>query len=404
MAFERIEFFKICMDIEKYLGYLRGNELAAEYLETVNHSDPPDSELRELYQQRGISLDGWKTPCPEEKWKVQAHGHYGGPTGVTLWLPYDVSDAEVEQVESEIKTNLTTAYNNGLGWADGLALYLDNLCQQFTHVDVSAMANAVLDIKQEVVTELGLGARDDWAGIGKMLERWNGQGATSFYGFYENYDDALELFTVMSAQICGGFAACTGLIHGTQEAAMKYVESVRAAIEIMAAFWVECGLTTPPSNPGDAEVDIANILAIAGDIWALLRLIPSVKKATEGVNTAVDAIKHLTSLVGHISTGDSTPELHIEPAKFDDWTANGLYQAITKHAYEDIYQKYDQAMDDFHNGEIDADVENADEIPFRAKTLEDAMLELQGARNEWELPTVPPGNLNQGQPPAGYGY
>ncbi|WP_141005948.1 hypothetical protein [Nocardioides humi] len=53
MAFDRIEFFKICMDIEKYLGYLRGNELATEYLETVNHSDPPDPELRELYQQQG---------------------------------------------------------------------------------------------------------------------------------------------------------------------------------------------------------------------------------------------------------------------------------------------------------------------------------------------------------------
>ncbi|WP_141005949.1 hypothetical protein [Nocardioides humi] len=318
-----------------------------------------------------------------------------------LWLPYDVTEEEKNRVASEIKTNLNTSYNNGLGWADGLALYLNNLCQQFTHVDTNAMANAVLDLKQDVVTELGLGARDQWTDIGKMLQRWQGEGATQFFLFHENYNDALALFTVMSAQITGGFAAATGIIHGTQEAAMAYVESVRAALEIMLAFWVECGLKTPP-NPGGADVDIANILAIAADVWKLLRLIPAVKTATEGVNTGIEAIKGLTSLVGHIATGDSTPDLHIEPATFEDWTANGLYQAITKHVYEKIYLKYDEAMDDLYNGETVANVEHADEIPFRAKAVEDAMLDLQGDRNEWELPSVPAKNLNENGAPYGY--
>lgn len=399
MAFDRIDFFKICMDIEKYLGYLRGNELATKYLESVNQSTPADEE-RELYQQQSVSLQDWKTPCPDEKWKVRAHGSYGGSTAALVWLPFDVTEEEKNRVASEIKTNLTTSYNNGVGWADGLALYLDNLCQQFSHVDTAAMANAVLDLKQEVVTELGLGARDDWTGIGGMLDDWDGAAGNQFFSFHENYNDALALFAVMSAQITGGFAAGTAVIHGTQEGAMKYVESVRAALEIMLAFWVECGLTTPP-NP-DASVDIPKILAIAGDVWSLLRLIPAVGTATEGANKVVDAIKALSSLAGNIATGDSKPELHIEPAKFTDWTANGLYEAITKHVHEEIYLKYDEAMSDLYNGETVPNVENADEIPFRGKNVEDAMLRLQGDRNEWELPEVPAQSLRDSDDPYGY--
>lgn len=401
MAFERIAFFQVCMDIEKYLGYLRGNELATEYLESLNNADPPDPELRELYQRHGIRLSDWSTPCPDGKWKVEAHGGHGGPSGAMVWLPYDATEAEKERIDNEVKANLNTSYNNGVGWADGLALYLNNLCQQFSHVDTGAMADAVLNISQDVVSELGYGARDQWTDIGKMLQRWQGEGATQFFLFHENYGSALELFTVMAAQITGGFSAATAIIHGTQEAAMTYVESVRAALEIMLGLWVETGLRLPPPDAG-ADVDIANILAIAGDVWTLLRLIPPVKVATEGANTAVDAIKALTSLVGHISKGDSKPELHIEPYEFTDWTANGLYQAITKQVYEEIYLKYDEAMSDLHNGETVANVEDADEIPFRAKTIEDAMEELQGARNEWDLPEVAPENLNTNGAPYGY--
>lgn len=399
MAFDRVGFFQVCMDIEKYLGYLRANELATEYLETLN-AQRPEGELAELYQEYYVRLSDWSTPCPDGKWKVRAHESYGGSSGAKVVIPFDATEEEKSRIDREVKANLETSYNNGLGWADGLAMYMNGQCQQFSHVDVDAMASAVLDLMTNVTEELEYGARQQWTDIGKMLETWRSQAATQFFLFHENYSSALSLFAVMSAQVGGGFAAATAVIHGTQEAAMKFVESVREALEAMLAFWVECGLTTPPDP--DFDIDVGKILAIAGDVWTLLRLIPPVKAATEGIDTVVTAVTAVKSLVEHAGGGGGAVDTHPEPHRFKDWSANGLYTEIGDLLHQEIYLKYVEALDDLHHGDTVPNVENADEIPFRAGSVEDAMEEMQGDRNEWELPDVPAKPLNGGNAPYGY--
>lgn len=391
MAFDRIDFFRVCMDMEKYLGYLRGNELVVEYLQTLQDSQPP---MPELYVEHSVSLRGWETPCPDGQWKVSFNGM--GPLPI-VWMPFDATEEEKDKVDSEVKANLTTAYNNGLNWADGMAMYMNEICAQFSHVDVEAMANAVLDLSTNVIEELDLGARDQWTEIGSYLTSWQGGAATQFFLFHNSYGSALSQFAVMSGQIGGGFAAATAMIHGTQEAAMKFAESARESLEVMLAFWVEVGLRTPPDP--NFDIDVPKILKIAEDVWTLARLIPPVKAATEGINVAVDAVKAITSLVGTIAGGGGTPELHVEPYRFKDWSANGLYSGVTTQFHDEIYVKYVEAMDQLHAPTGGADPSDPGNVPFSARSIENHMLELQGDRNEWELAAVPPENLNGGNAP-----
>lgn len=398
-AFDRIGFFQICMDIEKYLGYLRANELATEYLETVNSSTVPD-DMAELYETYAVNLNDWKTPCPDAKWAVRAHGSYGGPSGAYVQLPYDATQAEKDRIDREVKANLTTAYENGIGWADGLAMYLNEVCAQFSHVDVDAMAGAVLDLCTQVTEELANGARQEWTGIGKMLEKWRGEGATAFFNFHNSYASALDLFAVMSAQIGAGFAGGTAIVAATQQTAMTLVESIREALETMLAFWVECGLTTPP-DPGSYDVDLGKIASVAKAVWSLLRLIPPVKTATESVNTAIEAVGHVRTIVEQFA-GTGEPEVFIEPYAFKNWSANELYTEITDLLHNEVYLKYVEAMDTLHTSDTQADPSDADNVPFSASRVEEQMLELQGARDEWELDPVPPGSLNENGAPYGY--
>lgn len=398
MAFDRIAFFQVCMDIEKYLGYLRANELATEYLETLQ-AQRPSGETAELYQEYYVRLRDWSTPCPDGKWKVRAHESYGGLSAGKVLIPFDATEEEKSRIDREVKANLETSYKNGLNWADGLAMNMNELCGQFSHVDVDAMAVAVLDLMDNVTAELAIGARQQWTDIGKMLQRWQGEGATAFYLFHENYASAISQFAQMSAQVGAGFAGATAVIHGTQEIAMKFVASVREALEGMLGLWVECGLTTPP-NPS-YDIDVGRIMEVAGGVWKLIRLIPPVAAATEGVNTAVEAVGAIKDMVGP-AAGGGTVDTHPEPHAFKDWSANALYSEITQLLHQDIYLKYVEAMDHLYNGQAMPNVDDADQIPFRAQKVEQAMEAMQGSRGEWELPAVPPKSLNENGAPYGY--
>lgn len=398
MAFDRLDFFLVCMDIEKYLGYLRANELATEYLETLQ-AKRPSGDTAELYQEYFVRLHDWSTPCPDSKWKVRAHESYGGPSWGKVLIPYDATEEEKSRIDREVKANLETSYRNGLDWAEGLAMYMNDICAQFSHVDVDAMAGAVLDLMDNVITELDLSARQQWTSIGKMLELWRGEGATAFFVFHENYAGALRQFAHMSTQIGAGFAGATAVIHGTQETAMNFVESVREALEGMLALWVECGLTTPP-NPS-YDIDVGRIMEIAAGVWKLIRFIPPVQAATEAANTAVEGVDTIRKMVGDAAGGGAV-ETHPEPHAFTDWSANALYGEITQLLHDDIYLKYVEAMDHLYNGEAIPNVDDADEIPFRAKNVEQKMKEMQGSRDEWELPMIPPKSLNQNGAPYGH--
>jgi hypothetical protein len=400
MSFDEVDYYLMCVDIENYLGYLRANELATEYVEKVTASYDDHGDLAELYRPYSVDLLDWKSPCPESKFAIGAGGEAGAPTHVIVSMPFDATEDEKQKVKSEILANLDTAYENGIGWADGIARYLMDTSIQFTKVDTAAMANAVLDISKDVVSELELGAQHEWSGIGKMLERWRGAAATDFYEFHANYSSTLTKFALMSAHVAAGYAAGCALIHGTQEGAFKFVESVRQALDDLLQIWTFTGLKKP--EPSSLEVDIPKILAIATDVWTLVRLIPPVKAATEGANVVIDATKALTSLVGNIAGESSSPDVHIEPYQFKDWSANSMYTVITDKMYKDIYLEYDKAMDNLHNGSAPADVEDADNVEFRGKDIEDMMLELQGDRDEWELPAVPAQNLDGEN--GGYGY
>src|SRR5688500_8853709 len=102
MAFDEVGYYLMCVDIENYLGYLRANELATEYVELLNSQQNDHGDLAELYQPYGVSLLDWKSSCPESKYAIGGGGEYGAPSSVHVWLPFDATEEEKSRVKSEI--------------------------------------------------------------------------------------------------------------------------------------------------------------------------------------------------------------------------------------------------------------------------------------------------------------
>ncbi|TYL45018.1 hypothetical protein FXB39_20500 [Nocardioides sp. BGMRC 2183] len=391
MSFNVIDYYNAVLDIEKYLNYLKSNELAHEYAKAVIDANDLSSkgDLAELYTEVGISLRDWESPCPESRFKFRFHGGYAEISSVRVLMPFDYTQDEVDQIRREFETGLTEAWNNGASWADGLYEYVNDVSRQFVKPDVEVMAGAVHTLARDVTEELAIGAVDNWAYIEDLLNEWSGDSAHEFFGFYTRYGSALDLFSLMSMNVAAGFAASTRIISGTQQGALKFVESIRDSLETMLIAWVEVG-----GPPPDIEFPawVADVAKIALDVWPLLQLIPSVKAATTTVDTMITAGKNISTLVTTISDV-SNVELHKLDLNFDAKTSDEIYTQLTDTLYNDYYLKYVEAMDSFHDGSYTPDVDNADEIPFRGSLVVDRMEELQGGRNDWYLPEVHPESM-----------
>lgn len=390
--FSAVDFYKAALDIEKYLNYLRSNELAYEYAQSIIDANDLSSkgDMAELYQVVSIRLYDWQSPCPDGQFKFRFHESYGNISHVRVLMPYDYTEDEVEQIRQEIFTNLDQAWNNGAGWSDGLYEYVNDLSRSFVKPDVPTLAGAVHDLAKNVVQELNVGAVEDWAYIGDLLDEWSGQSAHSFYGFYHRYGSALKQFGLMTTHVAAGFAAATRIIDGTQRGALEFVTSVRDSLETMLVLWIECG--GPPPDVGEFPAWVADVGRIALDVWPLLQAIPPVKAATTAVDTVITVGEDVVSLIGTISDVTGT-ELHLEQVDFEVQTADQIYTKLTETLHTDYYQAYVDAMSSIYDGSTAPDTQNADDVPFRAADAEEQMEYLQNERNDWYLPEVAPESM-----------
>jgi hypothetical protein len=388
MAFSVIDFYKAALDIEKYLGYIKGNELCFEYLASVNKASRPSADFpEELYPPKVVDLRDWKTPCPDGQFQVRPSATYGGSTTARFQMPFNATESQIEAVKNEIKANLDTSWNNGPTWSDGIYEYVNDVSRQFVKPDVEAMAGAVHDIAANVVEELTYAINDDWAGLQYLLDDWHGQGAGAFTEFYANFNDVLARFGLMSGHVAVGLAAGTRIINGYQQAAWEFVDSVRNGLKTQLGLWVEVGGKPPAGFEFPAW--IADALKIAEPIYDVLKLLPPVKAASAPLDAAITVAKSATKLIGMLPQGkESAREI-----TFDKTTADGIYQQVTNTLHQKFFLEYDKAMQDVQSPGGGVDVDNSSDAGYSAQRVENEMLDLQGALDQWELPEVPPGSL-----------
>ena len=389
MVFDRGEFYDTLDDIEKYLGYLKGNELAYDYLMTMWGDLQREFETSEGHV-FGLSLDWeYKFPCPEDRFKVRPGAHW------TPSVKQDITsgrlvdwDAYVKEVQHQ--TDLT--YKEGTDWAAGISGYLRSICAQFIKPDVTTLRDAILDLHRDVVTPLVDAPNDDWAHLGGLNLRWTGAAAASFNDFYANYNDALARSGLFANLINVGFASAARVISSAQFGALEYVKKMRDGLAAQLDQWASTGwkpLGPPPDNKFPEWVtDLPKVAesasTVAGDY------IPGVKD----VLNVRDNVKNIAGLVSSVAdlAGVKLPE---RPKPIPVKTSDEIYKTVTEALNDDYLHGFTKAMDRLDAGGSGGGASDPAGIEAGAFSGQSIVNEMRDdkATGNWDLPDVADSSL-----------
>lgn len=383
MTFNRADFDKALKDIEDYLGYLKGNELAHGYLVRMWQSIDQQYAEKEGHP-HGIALDWeYKFPCPDERFRVHP-GVNWQPTVYTK--PEHPVDWEAYVREVQHQTDL--AYNQGLTWASGLAGYLSSICAQFVEPDVVTLRDSILDTHSRVVTPLVLEGPDNWAELGSLYTQWTGESATAFQTFYDNYNEVLALAGGYVHLTNIGASLATKVISEAQFGAMDYVTAMRDGLKTQLDQWVDRGWK--PSDPSTAEFPtwVVNFLKV-GD--SALKVAGDYVPGLGDVVDVRDNLENIAGLVGDVAdlAGVKLPEADHHVAVQD---SDSIYTTLTNALENDYRKAFQDAMERLNGtgGDGGSIEEQAFSVPNVIKLFETATED----GGDLSLPRVSPVNLN----------
>ena len=384
MAFDIIAFETTIVEIERYLGYLRGNETAWDYLQQypIDGNSPPDEELEDGYTAFPVWLDdGYKFPCPDGRYAVEPK------SPILSYVVNTTNDPGLSQeFVKTVQSNLDQAWRNGEAWAGGVADYLRSVCDQFTRVEVPALSDEVRGMQTDVVDAILLNeSNDNWAQLGSMYTKWSGSHATAFQNWYDNYNDVEARYGRYLQEVTTGFAMFCGLASATQLGAQRFVDEMLAGIKQQLDQWVGYR-GEPDTTPTPAWV--ADIPAVAEQLLGLATFLPVVGPGASAVKSGVSGAKQVWALLDRFS-GEGNIPAGPEPVPVK--SADEVYNQLTKTLHTDYFTAYRDALDTLNGGASSGGVNggNVESQTFSAAHLLQLMGEADGG---WEIP-VHPGSL-----------
>lgn len=341
MTFNRADFDETLKNIEDYLGYLKGNELAHEYLVRMWKSIDEQFADKEGHP-HGITLEWeYKFPCPREQFQVRPGMNWQPTVYTKAEHPVDW-DSYIREVQHQ--TDL--AYNQGLTWASGLAGYLGSICGQFLEPDVVTMRDNIKDTHSRVVTPLVMEGPDNWAELGSLYTRWTGESATAFQTFYENYNEVLALAGEYVYLTNIGASLATKVISSAQFGALEYVQAMRDGLKAQLAQWTDRGWK--PTDPSTAEFPdwVTDLLAV-GD--SALTVAGDYVPGLSDVADVRDNLKNIGGLINDVAdlAGVELPQAdrHV-PVQ----TSEQIYTALTNALNDDYLKGLQRAMERLNGG------------------------------------------------------
>lgn len=387
-GFDRLRFYDLLDEIETYLGYLRGNENAWEYLEQVYEANLHSGRK---FTNEGIYLeDDYRFPCPDGRFRLQfkpligaigfvTEGHYPG---------------EYMDYVKEVQRQTDAAWHTGATWAAGISGYARSICEQFVAPSVSELTGGMIILQRDVVTPLTASVYDDWASLGNLTSTWHGEASASFSEFYQNFNEALTLFAVFSGLVTSGVGFTTAIVNGTQAGAMQFVQELRDNLVTQLDMWVQDG--RPPRDPAPTPAWIGDVMTFAEHLYGVIEgFIPPLDKAVAMGKEVVDTVKNVVDDVqGRVESLENLTGKDILPdsgKRVSVRTAAEVYEHLTRTLKEDYLDKFHQSLDGVHNGGLrkGGDIEAE---AFSGRGVVELMDDLQKRRN-WELPSVPDENL-----------
>ncbi len=384
MAFDPVHFETTLIDIETHLGYLRGNDVAWQYLqqypvELGSQDDLPDGGEGVITGPVWTDKD-YKFPCPDGQYAVT-------PDSVLLGYISSTDPNDFAQIVKTVQANVDQAWTNGQAWATGIADYARSVCDQFTQVDVPKLSEEVRLMQAGVVDKILINeSNDNWANLGSMYTQWSGAHATAFQNFYDNYNDVEARYGRYLSEITTGFAMVAGLAGATQLGVQKFADELLEAIKAQLAQWVS--FHGDPGSAAGTPPWVADIPAVAEQLLGLATFLPVVGTAAGSVQKGVSGAKQVYALLDKFLGPGNIPAA---PKKIPVKTAEEIYTGFTDALYKDYFTAYDDALDSMNTGAASGSVDagNLDRQTFSAKNLLQAM---NDADTGWEVP-VNPGSM-----------
>ena len=350
MSFDYFELSEQFDKIEEKLGYLKGNELAWDYLVSARDQLGGMSAPGDGYMPSSWWLEDCKFPVP---------GHEVDPTRwfeFIFWVPFDaIHDspdpsrigAANEKYMKDVAKGAIEAWHNGASWASGLASYCRQVTDSFTRADPTAIASALQDLHTYVTSDFSVNVLDDPYGIETIRTQWTGKSGSSFNTFYANYDGQVAQMAWASVQVAQTFAAAAHVIHGTQQGVLEFAKSIVKIIDQQLEAWAPIG--PPPRDAPETPAWVADVTKIVTSGWKVLGHVPVVKDVKSQFDAVISAGQDVSDFVKTIAdvTGTDLPKLE---KTLDAADSDEIYKLLTDTLYDDYQQKYVAAMDSLQKG------------------------------------------------------
>lgn len=350
MTFDYFELSEQFDKIEEKLGYLKGNELAWDYLvaarDQLGGFSPPGDDY--------FPTDWWLEDCV-----FPVPGHEVDPRRwfqFRFWTPRDLIanhpdpselGAAHAQYMKDVAAGAVQAWHNGASWASGLASYCRQVCDSFTRADAQAICRSLEDLHEYVTSDFSVNVLDDPYGIETIRLQWTGRSGSNFNTFYANYDGQLAQMGWACVQVAQTFAAAAHVIHGTQQGVLEFAKSIVSIIDAQLEGWAPIG--PPPQDAPEQPAWVADVTKIVTSGWKVLGHIPVVKDVKSQFDAVISAGQDVTDFARTIAdvTGTDLPTIS---KTLDAADSDEIYTLLTETLHDDYQQKYVAAMDALRTG------------------------------------------------------
>jgi hypothetical protein len=278
-TFDRATFNAVLNDIEKHLGYLKGNELAWVYLQGMANHHLRQAPSDGTWQR--CPLD-YATPCPQGEYRLEFDVDIMLPPKQDRWA-----------TEDEIRAGTDGEWRKGATWAAGIADQVRDVTARVTAPDAGKLKEAVSDMSG-VLLQLGraldpatipqlpgdMGATDETpperlsATLGGLANGWHGTAADEFRAVCDELGATLGMYGQFAGLAAAELATATTVIDSAQQGLLKSVRDIRSQLISQLQKWKDT--RQPPADGSEFPAWILDLLAV--------------KKAYKGIKLLVEAV------------------------------------------------------------------------------------------------------------------
>lgn len=350
MSFDDDRLLRLTRDIERYLGYLKGNELVREYTDAQNlDAEDQASQLSDGFLNT-FPADLY-TSTPEES--EFACDFYA----LAISAPFygtDEPTSESRRFFREIAEGMEQSWGNGVDWARGMGGELRAICKPFTSPDpqrLNEIAEGLVSLSSARLAGLlpnDFAAHSDGINFGSTLDGWHGRAANTFQTFYDNLSDRGNGYAVCIGLAAGWVAGSAGLIAAAQSGVLDFLESVREGLVLQLEEWAEThGNPQDWPKPADWGL-IGDIAGVASDIAELIPVVDKFKKVPGVISDVAELVRDVGNVTNKVNSyvGDNGVDKVEARTEFHVETAADLWTAATTVLYDEILHELKKGLDD----------------------------------------------------------